>query len=254
MKSAPQHLVRFASAITLGVLLAGLTNQALSRPAEAPKISVLVITGGHGFEREPFFKMFSDNASITCVAAEHNTGSASAWDRNDLTNFAAVVLYDMPAALTDAQKANVLSLFQRGTGLVVLHHALASFQAWPDYERIIGGLYPSPPKGQPAVSEKVGYQHDVEVPVSIVDKSHPITAGLQDFVVRDEIYWGFRVGSDVHPLLSTAHPKSGKPLMWTRTEGQSRIVFLQLGHDHFAFENPNYRTLLARSIAWVTVR
>jgi type 1 glutamine amidotransferase len=160
----------------------------------------------------------------------------------------------MSANITDEQKTKFLSLFGRGTGLIVLHHALVSFQEWPDYERIIGGLYPLPTKGQPQVTDKVGYEHNVEVPVVIQDVNHPITAGLTNFTLRDEIYWGFRVGADVHPLLTTTHPKSGKPLMWTRTEGKSRVVFLQLGHDHFAFDNPNFRELVARSILWTTQR
>jgi type 1 glutamine amidotransferase len=92
------------------------------------------------------------------------------------------------------------------------------------------------------------------VSVTILDAAHPITAGLKDFTIRDEIYWGFRVGGDVHPLLGTTHPKAGKPLMWTRTEGKSRVVFLQLGHDHHAFENRNFRELVARSIRWAARR
>jgi len=211
---------------------------------------VLVVTGGHAFEAEPFFKLFRDNASITFAAAEHGTDSATAWERDDLATFDVIVLYDMPRSITPAQQAKMRSLFERGTGLVVLHHALVSFQDWPDYERIIGGRYPEPPKGQPAVSDKIGYEHDVEVPVTILDAAHPITAGMKDFTIHDEIYWGFRVGGDVHPLLGTTHPKAGKPLMWTRTEKQSRVVFLQLGHDHHAFENPNFRELVARSIRW----
>ena len=218
------------------------------------KTKVLIITGGHGFEREAFSKVFSENAAIACTFAEHAKGGATAWERDDLTNFNAVVLYDMTATITDAQKAKLLSLFSRGTGLVVLHHALCSFQGWPDYERIIGGLYPVPPKGQPQVTDKIGYEHGQEVPVVIADSKHPITAGLKDFTIHDEIYWGFRVGADVHPLLTTTHPKSGNPLMWTRTEGKSRVVFLQLGHDHFAYENPSFRELVARSIAWTAAR
>jgi hypothetical protein len=215
---------------------------------------VLVVTGGHAFEAEAFFKLFRDNPAITTTAAEHAGTSATAWERDDLATFAAIVLYDMPRTITSAQQARLRSLFERGTGLVVLHHALVSFQDWPEYERIIGGRYPEPPKGQPAVSDKLGYEHDVEVPVTILDAAHPITAGMKDFTVRDEIYWGFRVGGDVHPLLGTTHPRAGKPLMWTRAEGKSRVVFLQLGHDHHAFENPNFRELVARSIRWAARR
>ncbi|MEI8038936.1 MAG: ThuA domain-containing protein [Verrucomicrobiota bacterium] len=218
------------------------------------KTNVLVITGGHGFEREPFFKVFSENSALACTFAEHAKAGATAWERDDLTRFSTVVLYDMTATITDAQKAKILSLFERGIGLVVLHHSLCSFQGWPDYERIIGGCYPVPPKDQSQVTDKIGYAHGVEVPVVIADPSHPITAGLKDFTIHDEIYWGFRVGTDVHPLLTTTLPKSGNPLMWTRAEGKSRVVFLQLGHDHFAYENPNFRQLVARSISWTAVR
>jgi type 1 glutamine amidotransferase len=28
------------------------------------------------------------------------------------------------------------------------------------------------------------------------------------------------------------------------------VVYLILGHDHFAYENPNFRELVARSIRW----
>ncbi|HZO85904.1 MAG TPA: ThuA domain-containing protein, partial [Verrucomicrobiae bacterium] len=144
-----------------------------------------------------------------------------------------------------------MSLFERGIGLVVLHHALCAYQQWPEYERIIGGRYAEPGNKPGVVTEAVGYEHDVDVPVKILARDHPVTAGLKDFTIHDEIYWGFRVGGDVTPLLTTTHPKSGKPLGWARTEGKSRVVFIQLGHGPEAFENSNYRKLVAQSIAWV---
>jgi uncharacterized protein len=221
--------------------------------ADASKLKVLVVTGGHGFDREPFFEVFKDNPEITFTEAKH-AKDADGYERDDLLSYNAVVLYDMPKSITDAQKAKFLSLFDKGIGVVVMHHALVSYQHWPDYERIIGGRYPEEDGKSGAVSEQVGWQHDVEVPVVIVAKDHPITAALKDFVINDEIYWGFRVGSDVTPLLTTSHPKSGKPLMWTRREGKSRLVYLQLGHGPSAFKDSNYRRLVAGSIRWVAVR
>ena len=55
-------------------------------------------------------------------------------------------------------------------------------------------------------------------------------------------------------LLTTDHPKSDPELAWTKQYGNSRVVYLQLGHDHLAYENPNFRTLLARSIRWTAGR
>ncbi len=222
--------------------------------AGEPNMKVLVVTGGHPFEREAFYKIFSDNPAVTFTAAEHDKAGATVWDRKDLANFDAVAMYDMPMVITEAQKAGFLSLFQRGTGVLVLHHALVSFPDWADYERLIGGHYPKPPSGERQVTSKVGYEHGQEIPVVVLDPQHFITRGLKDFTIHDEIYWGFRVGADVHPLLTNTHPRAGKPIMWTREEGRSRLVYLQLGHDHSAYENAQYRTLVARSLLWVTRR
>jgi hypothetical protein len=43
-----------------------------------------------------------------------------------LFSYDVVVLYDSPGNLTDAQKAKFLVLFDKGIGVVVLHHACLS--------------------------------------------------------------------------------------------------------------------------------
>ena len=250
----PLRLCAFLSMlVTSGV---GIVLAVSAHAAPSPeKLKVLIVTGGHGFEKQPFFKMFGDDPAITFTAAEHSKTNASVYDRDDLLTYDVVVLYDMPKEITDAQKKNFLSLFENGTGVVVLHHALVSYPNWPDYERIIGGRYPEPDPSKPGtVTEQAGYQHDVDIPVVILATNHPIVAGLADFTINDEIYWGFRVQPDVTSLFTTTHAKSGKPLAWTRMELKSRLVYIQLGHGPSAFNNSNYRKLLAQSIQWAANR
>jgi hypothetical protein len=162
---------------------------------------VLVVTGGHAFEAEPFFKLFRDNPAITSAAAEHDGASASAWERDDLAAFDVIVLYDMPRHITPAQQAKLRSLFERGTGLVVLHHALVSFQDGPT-DHLAGA---GPPRtagslGQGGVRRRGNARHDPGHRPS----HHSGHEGLHH---RDEIR-GFRVGGDVHPLLGGARPGS----------------------------------------------
>jgi type 1 glutamine amidotransferase len=243
---------KFISGLVVAFIL---ISAAVSLAAEpAAKIKTLIITGGHGFEREPFFEVFKANPEISFLAAEHSKTNASAYDRSDLADYDVIVLYDMPKSITETQKASFFGILRRGTGLVVLHHALVSLQEWPEYEKIIGGRYPESASKSGAVTDTVGYQHDVEFPVLIVAKNHPILAGLENFQIKDEIYWGFRVGNDVTPLISTTNPKSGKPLGWCREQEKSRIVYLQLGHGPSAFQNENYRRLVAQSIRWAARR
>jgi type 1 glutamine amidotransferase len=77
---------------------------------------------------------------------------------------------------------------------------------------------------------------------------------LSDFELNDEIYWGFRTSADVTPLITTTHPKSGKPLAWARTEGRSRVAYIQLGHGPNAFKNENFRKLVGNAIGWAGKR
>ena len=48
--------------VLFGLLLSLLSASAVAAPAA--KIKVLVLTGGHGFKAEPFFKIFADNPEI----------------------------------------------------------------------------------------------------------------------------------------------------------------------------------------------
>ncbi|MBC8001586.1 MAG: ThuA domain-containing protein [Opitutaceae bacterium] len=233
--------------VVLSLLMSGVASGAET----GRKLKLLIVTGGHGFQREAFFKVFQENPAITFTEAKH-VKDADAYDRDDLLNFDAVVLYDMPKTITETQKRRFLSLIDNGIGLVVMHHAIVSYQHWPEYERIIGGRYPEEDGKSGLVTKEVGYEHDVDIPVTVVAKGHPVTAGLKDYQIHDEIYWGYRVGADVTPLLITSHPKSGKSLAWARTEGQSRVVYLQHGHDQSAFNNSNFRQLVAQSIQWVS--
>jgi type 1 glutamine amidotransferase len=218
----------------------------------AEKLKVLIITGGHGFDSNSFFQVFRDNPEISFQTAAHSKASATVYERPDLLDYDTLVLYDMPKNITAPQKEKFLAIFEKGIGLVVLHHAIVSYQHWPEYEKIIGGRYPEADGKSGVVTEGVGYEHDVDIPVVIAAKDHPITAGLSDFTIKDEIYWGFRVQPDVTPLLTTTHPKSGKPLAWCRTQSKSRVVYLQLGHGPSAFNDTNYRKLLAQSIRWAS--
>jgi type 1 glutamine amidotransferase len=239
--------------LVLALLLASMVPS-FSGADSVRKLKVLIVTGGHGFEKEPFFALFQENPEINFTAVTQGK-TAGAFDRDDLLGYDVVVLYDMIQEITDAQKAKFLSLLKKGVGLFVMHHALCSYQNWPEYERIVGGKYlMNEEKGADGIATKSDYQHDVEIPVKVIGGNHPVTAGLKDFVIHDEIYIGFRVRPDVTPLLTTSDPRSGKPLAWTRTQGKSRVGFLQLGHDHSAFQNENYRLLVARFIRWTSAR
>jgi len=58
------------------------------------------------------------------------------FERDDLLSYDVVALYDIRRTITEKQKIAFLSLFEKGIGLVVLHHAIVSYQHWPITKRL----------------------------------------------------------------------------------------------------------------------
>src|SRR5260370_10989680 len=135
-----KDLSRFRIVIFWSLLvlcLAGLTPSSSAAPPQAnPKIKVLLVTGGHDFDKVSFFKLFTDNPDIAVTFASHEGTNTSVFERDDLLSYDVVALYDIRRAITDQQKKGFLSLFDKGVGLVVLHHALVSYQLWPYFAHI----------------------------------------------------------------------------------------------------------------------
>ncbi len=233
------------------LLISLLTIITASSQAAPETIRVLLITGGHGYDTNEFHAMFATNASLQVTHVVHP--EAQAWFRPEKArNFDVLVAYDMWKTITETAGTDLLQLVRQGKGLLALHHSLASFPDWPEYASLIGGKYHETPwkldgHEMPAST----YEHDMEVPVEIVNPQHPVTQGIQNFTIHDEVYGGFEVKPDAQPLLRTTHPKSGPVLAWHRQEGAGHVVYLQLGHDHQAYAHPAFQQLVTQAIHYV---
>ena len=215
-------------------------------------VRVLLITGGHGFDREPFDVFMKSLPG--CIVTEVKHPDALAMFRPENRALYDVVLfYDMPGKISEQEKKEFIDCLNAGKGIVVLHHAYCSYQDWPEYQIIIGGRYHERPwtdsKGvaQPAST----YEHDVLFRVKVVDKKHPITKGIRDFDILDETYGRGSVNQGVHVLLATDDPTSTPSIAWTNRYGKSNVATILLGHDNHAWTNLNFVKLLTQAILWV---
>ena len=218
------------------------------------KIRVVVVTGGHDFEQEPFFQVFKDNPDITYKAVEHP--NAQALFKSDAAkDYDVLVFYDMHQEITDEAKADLVARLKDGKGLVVLHHAIADYQKWPEYAKIIGARYYLEKTVVDGVEKaRSAYKHGMHFTLHVADPAHPVTRGVKDFEIHDETYKWLDVAKDVHPLLTTEEPESNHVVAWAKTYENARVVYLQSGHDHFAYENPSFRQVLRQAIHWTAKR
>jgi type 1 glutamine amidotransferase len=217
----------------------------------AKKIRVVVVTGGHDFDHDPFFAMLRQCPRFNVTEAVQKDHSELFEDISNW-NYDVIVLYNMTQNISSKRQDNFFTLIKdKGVGLVAMHHAIGAFQEWDDYRAIIGAKYPLKPQEiDGAHFETATYKHDVDLSVKVADSKHPITRGMKDFEIHDEGYKGCWFAKDNHVLLTVDHPASDKTVAWTRTFGKARVFGIMLGHDAKAYANPSLVQLLMRGMCW----
>ena len=68
--------------------------------------------------------------------------------------------------------------------------------------------------------------------------------------IIDETYKGMWISPDVKVLLKSDDPTSDGPVAWISPYAKSRVICIQLGHDHLAHDHPMYRNLVKNAILW----
>jgi type 1 glutamine amidotransferase len=250
--------------------------------------NILIITRGHPFERDPFFEMI-DSTGYPWSHVEH-PAAQDLINSETQENYKALIFYDMPGINFETAppkpsffdpstkfKNNFIDLLKKGIGCVFIHHAIASWPNWEEYGNIVGGrfLY------QEGIVKGVkkpdsGYRHDVKYKV-MKDGEHPITKGIDDFDIIDELYLAEIFEDDINPILRSdyefvdknfysaaralegemfsnrdwSHQNGSNIVGWTKNYENSSIAYLQFGDGPSSYSNENFRKLIKQSINWV---
>ncbi len=215
----------------------------------AQPIKIMLVTGGHAFDTIQFFELFDELDGIEYV--HFSQPKANEKLVKDLAqDFDVLVFYDMWKTISEKEKAAYLKLTEQGKPFLFLHHSIASYQNWPEFEKIIGGKYFE--KGKDVPEELLStYDHDVWV-YSKVETYTPVTKGLRDLRFFDEVYGNVRVSDEVIPLLKTRHPKSMEVIAWENHYNASEIIYLQPGHDKRTYVEADYRKLILQAIEYLS--
>ena len=209
---------------------------------------IAVVTGGHSYDVIGFQQLFRKMPELDSYIQHMDDFCSSPEEVRDL--YDAVVFYIMMTEEpTDEDlpwyqgkpKTALEHLGKTGQGIVVLHHALLAYPAWPVWGDICG-----------LKNRSFRYFHDQQVATQVMRRDHPIVKCIDDFVIDDETYMTDEPDPDNEILLTTLHPKSTEALAWTRLYGTARVFCYQGGHDRLAWENPQFIQLLKQGIIWTT--
>ena len=134
-----------------------------------------------------------------------------------------------------------------GKGFALFHAASATFHDWPEYQQMAGATWKLGQTGH-------GRIHDFTV--RITNSDHPVTQGLRDFVIRDELWHRMGKQDDIRVLGEAYSAKDAggsgqaEPVVICTQFGKGRCFYNILGHDARTMRNPAWRTLMLRGTQW----
>jgi type 1 glutamine amidotransferase len=239
------------------ILLSGLAIPTFAQKSAPEGARVLLLSGGkrqhHGYR---------DQALYLSGTLE-NTGRFQVTICEDaaILETPAMSKYDLLIVNADrrdeefkfsaGQQEAIFEYVRSGHGYVSIHGADNAAKDWlPAWKEMLGGVFSH--VGLPDGKTRKG-----SFIVKIADTSSPITNGLHDFKLTDELYYQVQMMPDVQPLATIEFQGATWPVAWTRTFGKGRVFHTVLGHRDFGPEkddplrNPNLGRLVIQGIDWV---
>jgi hypothetical protein len=148
--------------------------------------------------------------------------------------------------LTEDQATAVKEFVNSGGGFYSLHNNSHVSLSSKIYRDVQGGAYIGHPTLRP-------------FKVRVVNGNHPITQGIQDFMVNDEQHY-VEYDKDRKNILLEAENIDGltyenygpKSIAgWAYDYGRGRVVFTSVGHTIHALWAPEYLKVQRRSVQWL---
>ena len=212
----------------------------MSRSRDTP-IRTAVVTGGHFYEVVAFHRLFRSLDGIDAYIQHMDDFTLAPREERD--GYDVVLFFTMLLEGPSGERLAALEQIRADQGVVVLHHSILAFPFSPFWRRW---------------TDLPNLTHSVDAPEPITTEiaapDHPVTIGLADWRMNDEIYRMGGPTADSRILLRTSHPHSMRALAWARETGGQRVVCYQGGHDHQAWTHPSYHAFVTRAIAWCARR
>jgi type 1 glutamine amidotransferase len=152
-----------------------------------------------------------------------------------------VLVFYQQGRWTEERARDLDAFFARGGGAVYLHYAVDGGMDAAGFAERIGLAWKG---GQSA------FRHG-ELDLTFPSSDHPIARNFDKVHFHDESYWRLTGDPNRVRVLATGVEESRpQPLFWTYEPGKGRVFVSILGHFSWTFDDPLFRILVLRGIAW----
>lgn len=152
-----------------------------------------------------------------------------------------VVVFYKALNYSAAEGKRMRAYLERGGGLVFLHWAVHGGSDPRGLADLIGmsGSLPG-----------LRYRHG-PVTLHFTPETHPITRNFSELHLVDETYWNLnRSMTRIRVLATSTEQGRERPQLWVVERERGRVFVCILGHYAWTFDDPLFRLLLLRGIAW----
>jgi len=135
-------------------------------------------------------------------------------------------------------EAAIAAFVEKGGAFLALHNATGLYPDGGPYLKLLGGTYN-------------GHGPLERFRVTVRDREHPITRGVEDYEVADEQHMPIPDLASVRIILESRSAEGVKaPAGWVRDFGKGRVAYLANGHTRDALNHPMYQRLLVNAVRW----
>jgi type 1 glutamine amidotransferase len=175
-------------------------------------------------------------------AAKTTVDTAWEFPSRQQTDQADVLVFYQRGRWDDDRAAAIDPFLARGGGLVYIHWAVDGRGREDEMAKRIG---------LSALGGSIRYRHG-ELNVDFrPSHDHPVARNFSHIRWFDESYWALTGDPNQLTLLGTSvEDGEPRPLFWTVERGRGRVFVSIPGHFMWTFDDPAFRTLLFRGIAW----
>jgi putative heme-binding domain-containing protein len=182
-------------------------------------------------------------AELLAAADEVEVSTAWGWPDKATFEKADAIIFYQHGDWNPQRAADIDAFLKRGGGLVYIHWALDG--RTPDHGRQFAnriGL---------AAAGLIGFRHGEMTLTFNSDTRDPIIRNFKTLALADETYWHLAGNVPPKNTLATAIEEAApRPQLWTMQHGDGRVFVSIPGHYSWTFDDPLFRLLLLRGIAW----
>ncbi|HEV3383775.1 MAG TPA: ThuA domain-containing protein, partial [Gemmata sp.] len=227
------------STAEVNAVLAGAPNP----PEKTRPIRIVLVAGskdhGPGEHDYPAWQ----KAWSELIGAADKVEVVTAWEWPERVEFqkADVMVFFQRGSWDAKRSADIDAFLERGGGAVYIHWAVDGQKDSPGFAKRIGLAWGNGSK----------FRHG---PVDLTfdrETKHPIARNFEKLSLVDESYWDLTGELPKGRIIASAvEDKQPRPLFWSLEQGRGRVFVSIPGHYSWSFDDPLFRLILLRGIAW----